>query len=118
LVERLLYTQNVGGSSPSPPTNNINKLSNYLAVVTGQNRAWGNASGNTEVIAHAHPIDPDVMLVVTLFKADQAQVKVKSCARWGWGPTLTRAVLIRPREACSFGAWAKAHAKQNTIEGL
>jgi hypothetical protein len=26
LVERLLYTQNVGGSSPSPPTNRINNL--------------------------------------------------------------------------------------------
>ena len=30
LVERLLYTERVGGSSPSPPTNNNNELRSIL----------------------------------------------------------------------------------------
>src|SRR4029077_21228069 len=46
LVERLLYTQNVGGSSPSPPTNNFNSFGGNLAELKAQIPAAGNARGN------------------------------------------------------------------------
>jgi hypothetical protein len=48
LVERLLYTQNVGGSSPSPPTSVFKALAGKLCGAELSNSSLGNAGGNSE----------------------------------------------------------------------
>ena len=54
LVERLLYTQDVGGSSPSPPTNVFNSLEVITTDQSSRTFGPGNAGGNSRQISEGH----------------------------------------------------------------